>query len=157
MTKIALGSRKEASEPDCIRAVAVEFISTFLFIFISVATVVAAGNLFNFTVTTIIYNRISQLKAFVFFFFIIGAEKQAAGSVEGLFMVAIAQAFFVAAIVSAAHISGGHLNPAVTLGLLVGGHISAVRSALYWIVQLLASSLACFLVRYLTGGMVSHI
>ena len=70
--------------------------------------------------------------------------------------MAVAQALFVAAIVSAAHISGGHLNPAVTLGLLVGGHMTVVRSVLYMVCQLLASTLACFLVQYLTGGLVSQ-
>lgn len=72
----------------------------------------------------------------------------------GLFAVAIAHALVVAVMVSAGHISGGHLNPAVTLGLLVGGRITVVRSILYWIDQLLASSAACFLLQYLTGGLV---
>ncbi|KAF2286974.1 hypothetical protein GH714_036506 [Hevea brasiliensis] len=56
--------------------------------------------------------------------------------------------------ISAGHISGGHLNPAVTLGLLAGGHITVFRSILYWIDQLVASSAACLLLSYLTGGMV---
>lgn len=33
------------------------------------------------------------------------------------------------------HVSGGHLNPAVTTGLLVTGKISFVRALLYVIVQ----------------------
>jgi aquaporin TIP len=72
-----------------------------------------------------------------------------------LFFVAIAHALVVAVMISAAHISGGHLNPAVTLGLLVGGHITIVRSVLYWIDQLVASAAACYLLYYLTGGLVS--
>lgn len=84
------------------------------------------------------------------------SEKLAAGAMVGLIAVAVTQALFVAAVVPAAHISGGHLNPAVTLGLLAGGHITVVRSLLYWIDQLLASSAACFLVQYLSGGLVSH-
>lgn len=73
----------------------------------------------------------------------------------GLFAVAVAHALVVAVTISAGHISGGHLNPAVTIGLLAGGHITVFRSLLYWIDQLLASSLACFLLQYLTGGLVS--
>lgn len=74
----------------------------------------------------------------------------------GLFAVAIAHALVVAVMISAGHISGGHLNPAVTLGLLAGGHITVFRSILYWIDQLLASAAACFLLQYLTGGLVSQ-
>lgn len=74
----------------------------------------------------------------------------------GLFFVAMAHALVVAVMISAGfRISGGHLNPAVTLGLLVGGHITVVRSILYWIDQLLASVAACALLSYITGGQVS--
>ena len=83
-------------------------------------------------------------------------DKLAGGSLVGLFAVAIAHALVVAVMISAGHISGGHLNPAVTLGLLAGGHITVFRSILYWIDQLLASAAACFLLQYLTGGLVSQ-
>lgn len=74
----------------------------------------------------------------------------------GLLFVAMAHAFVVAVMISAGfRISGGHLNPAVTLGLCVGGHITVVRSVLYWIDQLLASVAACALLSYLTGGLVN--
>jgi glycerol uptake facilitator-like aquaporin len=70
--------------------------------------------------------------------------------------VAIATALAAGVLVTAGfHVSGGHLNPAVTVALLARGHITAFRSALYVAAQLLASSLACILLRYLTGGMVS--
>lgn len=73
----------------------------------------------------------------------------------GLFFVAMAHALVVVVMISAGfRISGGHLNPAVTLGLCVGGHITVVRSLLYWIDQLLASVAACALLSYLTGGLV---
>lgn len=82
-------------------------------------------------------------------------DKLSGDALVGLFFVAITHAFVVAVMISAAHISGGHLNPAVTLGLLVGGHITIVRSVLYWIDQLIASAAACYLLHYLTGGLVS--
>ena len=72
----------------------------------------------------------------------------------GLFAVAVAHALVVAVMISAGHISGGHLNPAVTLGLLAGGHITVFRSFLYWIDQLVASAAASYLLYYLSGGMV---
>lgn len=89
------------------------------------------------------------------------ADKMVGGdSIMGLTAVAVAHALVVAVMISAGlHISGGHLNPAVTLGLAVGGNISVVRSVLYVVAQLLASAAACFLLKYLTGGLViiSHI
>ncbi|CAN1238972.1 Aquaporin TIP4-1 [Linum grandiflorum] len=120
MAKIALGCYSEATKPDCIKALIVEFIVTFLFVFAGVGSAMAAVE---------------------------------GGALAGLMFVAVAHAFVVAVMISAGHISGGHLNPAVTIGLLFGGHITVVRSLLYWISQLLASSSACFLLSYLTGGL----
>jgi len=40
------------------------------------------------------------------------------------------------------HISGGHYNPAVTLGVFLRGKISARDMGLYWVVQLVAAVLA---------------
>ncbi|KAJ4830756.1 Tap42 interacting protein [Turnera subulata] len=126
MAKIALGTSREATQPDCIKALVVEFITTFFFVFIGVGSAMAA-------------------------------DKLVGGALSGLLFVALAHALVVAVMISAGHISGGHLNPAVTLGLLVGGHITVFRSILYWIDQLLASSLACLLLKYLTGGLATPV
>lgn len=68
--------------------------------------------------------------------------------------VALGQALVVSVIATAGfHISGGHVNPAVTLSLAVGGHITLFRSALYIVAQMLGSSAACLLLRWLTGGL----
>ncbi|OMO61915.1 Major intrinsic protein [Corchorus capsularis] len=120
MPKIAFGTRQEATQPDCLKALVVEFITTFIFVFVGVASATTANAL-------------------------------APNSMVGLFAVAVAHALVVGVMISAGHISGGHLNPAVTLGLLFGGHITLVRSILYWIIQLLAASSSCLLLRYLTG------
>ena len=73
----------------------------------------------------------------------------------GLVAAALAHAFalFVAVSVGA-NISGGHVNPAVTFGAFVGGHITLIRSILYWIAQLLGSVVACLLLKFSTGGLV---
>ena len=73
----------------------------------------------------------------------------------GLVAASLAHAFalFVAVSVGA-NISGGHVNPAVTFGAFVGGHITLVRSILYWIAQLLGSVVACLLLKFSTGGLV---
>lgn len=49
------------------------------------------------------------------------------------------------------HISGGHYNPAVTLGVLIRGRCSILDSALYMISQSLGGIAAAFLAVYLKG------
>ncbi|CAN4098874.1 unnamed protein product [Withania somnifera] len=77
-----------------------------------------------------------------------------AATPAGLISASIAHAFalFVAVSVGA-NISGGHVNPAVTFGAFVGGHITLFRSILYWIAQLLGSVVACVLLNFSTGGL----
>lgn len=75
----------------------------------------------------------------------------------GLIAAALAHAFALFVAVSiAANISGGHVNPAVTFGAFIGGNISLIRSILYWIAQLLGAVIACLLLKFATGGLVSH-
>jgi aquaporin Z len=50
------------------------------------------------------------------------------------------------------HVSGGHLNPAVTLGVLLRGRCTPLDAAGYWISQLLAGVVAALLVGVLRGG-----
>jgi aquaporin Z len=44
------------------------------------------------------------------------------------------------------HISGGHYNPAVTLGVLIRGKVKPVDVVPYWIAQFVAAALAALLV-----------
>ncbi|EPS71324.1 hypothetical protein M569_03434, partial [Genlisea aurea] len=127
MAIIAIGSGREAFQLDCVHALIVEFVSTFLFVFAGVGAAMAA-------------------------------DKLNGDPLVGLFFVAVAHAFVVAVMISAGfRISGGHLNPAVTLGLLVGGHITLFRSVLYWIDQLLAAVAASALLSYVTGGLTTPV
>jgi MIP family channel proteins len=65
----------------------------------------------------------------------------------GLLAVALAHGLTIAVMVSATGaISGGHLNPAVTFGLWVGGKIDTKRSVVYWISQLAGALIAAALV-----------
>ena len=75
----------------------------------------------------------------------------------GLVAVALAHglALFVG-VSMAANISGGHLNPAVTFGLAVGGHITILTGIFYWVAQLLGSTVACLLLKFVTGGLVMN-
>ena len=64
----------------------------------------------------------------------------------GLLGVALAHGLAIAVMVSATGgISGGHLNPAVTFGLLVGGKIDFPKAMAYWAAQLLGAVVAGFL------------
>jgi aquaporin TIP len=63
--------------------------------------------------------------------------------------LAFANGLVIAVMVSAlAFISGGHFNPAVTLGLLVTRRIAPVLAVFYWVVQFGAAALAAFLLKW---------
>lgn len=65
----------------------------------------------------------------------------------GLVAVALAHGLTIAVMASAtAAISGGHLNPAVTLGALVAGKISPVNAVAYWVSQFLGGVAAAALI-----------
>jgi aquaporin TIP len=64
--------------------------------------------------------------------------------------VAIAHGVAIAVMVSAVgHISGGHFNPAVTLGFLITRRIAPALGLFYWLVQLAGAAAAALLVREL--------
>ena len=68
----------------------------------------------------------------------------------GLLGIALAHAIVLSVMVTATMtISGGHLNPAVTLALLVGRRIDPASAATYIVVQLAAACLAASLVKLL--------
>jgi len=50
------------------------------------------------------------------------------------------------------HISGTHINPAVTLGLLVGGHIDVTKAIIYVITQLVAGVVAAYVLFAMVDG-----
>ena len=71
----------------------------------------------------------------------IGAGALAIGSAN-LVGVALAHGLVIVAFAYAyGHISGTHINPAVTLGLLIAGEIQFVAAIGYWIVQFLGGIL----------------
>jgi len=75
------------------------------------------------------------------------------GSIPGgLLGIALAHGLAIAVMVSATGaISGGHLNPAVTFGLFVGGKIDAGKALAYWIAQLAGATVAGWLCVWLLG------
>ncbi|KAI5592935.1 hypothetical protein POPTR_004G216500v4 [Populus trichocarpa] len=124
--RITIGRVEDDFHSNAFKAALAEFISTLIFVF--------AGQ-----GSTMAYNKLTS---------------NAPTSPAGLIAVALAHAFglFVGVAVSA-NISGGHVNPAVTFGAFIGGNISLLRGILYWIAQLLGSTVACLLLKYTTHHM----
>nr|ACR38894.1 aquaporin-like protein [Apopellia endiviifolia (species B)]ACR38903.1 aquaporin-like protein [Apopellia endiviifolia (species B)] len=120
--KIAVGHRTEATSPDAFKAALAEFIAVFLFVFIGLGSVSA-------------YFKISPTEDV---------------TPAGLVGIAVAHGLGIAITVAAtANLSGGHVNPAVTFGLILGGHITVLRGFLYWIGQLLGAVAASLVLKWL--------
>src|SRR6266849_1667628 len=66
----------------------------------------------------------------------------------GLLAIALAHGLAIAIMVSAlGHISGGHFNPAVTIGFWVTKRVNTVDTVLYWAAQLAGATAAAFLLK----------
>ncbi|KAG5253667.1 hypothetical protein OIU85_001171 [Salix viminalis] len=126
ITSIAFGSPAEVGQPDALKAALAEFISMLIFVFAGEGSGMA-------------FNKLTD---------------NGSSTPAGLVAASLAHGFalFVAVSVGA-NISGGHVNPAVTFGAFIGGHITFIRSLLYWVAQCLGSVVACLLLKVATGGM----
>lgn len=72
--------------------------------------------------------------------------------VGGLVGIALAHGLAIAVMVSAlGHISGGHFNPAVTIGVLAGGKIKAKEAVMYVIAQLAGAIVAAAAVKVIVA------
>jgi MIP family channel proteins len=66
----------------------------------------------------------------------------------GLLGIALAHGLAIGIMVSAlGHISGGHFNPAVTIGFWVTRRVSTLEAAIYWAAQLAGATAAAFLLK----------
>ena len=76
----------------------------------------------------------------------IGAGMHKEGDSVQLLDLALTAGFVVALTITALfNVSGGHINPSVTIGFFVAGHISSIRFIFYFIAQLIAGILAVYL------------
>ena len=67
--------------------------------------------------------------------------------------VALAHGLVLAIMVSVTgHVSGGHVNPAVTIALWSAGKVSTARGAVYVVAQLLGAVVGALLLRYVVGS-----
>jgi MIP family channel proteins len=77
----------------------------------------------------------------------------AINSAPGLTGIAFAHGLAIAVMVAAlGHVSGGHFNPAITLGLLLGRKIDAPMAGVYWAAQLLGGVIAAVLIALTVSG-----
>ena len=66
----------------------------------------------------------------------------------GLLASALAHGLAIAIMVSAlGHISGGHFNPAITIGFWVTKRLATLETLFYWVAQLAGATAAAFLLR----------
>ncbi|MCL7032484.1 hypothetical protein MKW94_003500 [Papaver nudicaule] len=130
---------KHSINRTALRSYLAEFISTFLFVFVVIGSIMSSRELLP--------------------------DVTNASDPSCLVAVALANAFALSSAVyifgasspdnkSATSSSGAHVNPAVTFGLAVGGHISIPTAIFYWIMQLIAASMACLLLRVATADHV---
>jgi len=85
-------------------------------------------------------------------FLLNGAKPPLAFTMADLGMIALAFAFAIAAMVyTIGHISGCHINPAVTFSLAVTGHISWNEAVVYWVAQFLGGILGALFIALAFG------
>jgi MIP family channel proteins len=106
-----------------------EFVGTFALIFVGAGSILALTTQFEPAINS----------------------PQTQGVYGGLTLVAVAfsHGLVIAVMASAVgHISGGHFNPAVTLGFLVTRRIAPTLALVYWSVQFLGATAAAALLRW---------
>ncbi|XP_076412860.1 aquaporin-2 isoform X1 [Peromyscus maniculatus bairdii] len=80
------------------------------------------------------------LATLLFVFFGLGSALQWASSPPSVLQIAVAFGLGIGTLVQAlGHVSGAHINPAVTVACLVGCHVSFLRAAFYVAAQLLGA------------------
>jgi MIP family channel proteins len=115
-----------------------EFVGTFALIFIGAGSICALTTLFEPAIT--------------------GAQAQGVYGGLTLVSVALAHGLVIGVMASAVgHISGGHFNPAVTLGFLVTRRIAPSLAVVYWSVQFLGATAAAALLRWFFSDRVQQL
>src|SRR5277367_5721687 len=85
------------------------------------------------------------------FFLVLTIGCTVIGGVGPLAPLAIGSVLMVM-IFAGGHISGGHFNPAVTLGVWLRGRCDTKDVVPYWIAQVIGAVAAAFAVKYLVGS-----
>jgi aquaporin Z len=87
------------------------------------------------------------------FFLVLTIGCTGIGAPEGVIAPLAIGAALMVMVFAGGHISGGHYNPAVTLGILIRGKLKPTDVVPYWLAQFLAAAVAALLVsRMLRAG-----
>lgn len=81
-----------------------------------------------------------------------------AGGLSGLGLLGISMAFGLSVVAFAyaiGGITGCHINPAVTIGMLVKGNISFKDALVYWVAQFAGALLGAFVLQQILSGQLS--
>ncbi|XP_022955131.1 probable aquaporin TIP3-2 [Cucurbita moschata] len=149
--RYAVGRADEATNPDSVRATLAEFLSTFIFVFAGEGSVLALDKIFK-PADYGSYGRGGYGYSHGHGYGRRGGDTGRGAS--DLVVIAIAHAFALfSAVAASINVSGGHVNPAVTFGVLLGGRISLIRAFFYWVAQILGAIVASLILRLATGGM----
>lgn len=77
----------------------------------------------------------------------------AVASAQGVVVAALAHGLILVGIIYMyGHISGAHVNPAVTAGLLVGGKIDITKAVIYWVAQFAGGIAAALILNIIVPG-----
>jgi aquaporin TIP len=77
----------------------------------------------------------------------------AVASAQGVVAAALAHGLILVGIIYMyGHISGAHVNPAVTAGLLVGGKIDITKAVIYWVAQFAGGIIAAVVLNIIVPG-----
>jgi MIP family channel proteins len=93
------------------------------------------------------------LAEFVGTFILVFIGAAAVASNQGVVTAALAHGLALLFIVyTYGHVSGAHVNPAVTLGVFIARKISALNMVMYWVAQLIGALVAALLLRVILGA-----
>jgi aquaporin Z len=86
------------------------------------------------------------------FFLVLTVGCTVVGAIPGVIAPLAIGAALMVMVYAGGHISGGHFNPAVTLGVLIRGKIKVADVVPYIVAQLLAAAAAAATVKFLRAG-----
>jgi aquaporin Z len=99
-------------------------------------------------------------EAFGTFWLVLGGCGTAVLAGSGVGTLGISLAFGLTVLTMAyavGHVSGGHFNPAVTVGLWAGGRFPANRIAPYVVAQVVGATIAAFVIMWIAQGMLGWV
>lgn len=103
--------------------------------------------------TKLMKPAIAELLGTFFLVFVGAAAVISAAGSGGVVTAALGHGLILLAIIFAfGHISGGHVNPAVTLAMLIVGKVDLMKAVYYWVAQFAGAIIAGFLVKALLGS-----